>query len=136
MKKIIMLFVLCVASLAFAGCTSSADRVSDNLSKEAEKFNVVRSIVGVNTITDKVEFEARGRCSVEGDGLGSIPAVTVICKDTINGRNVYKKHFITVPDNLTVLVTQLDGINVSEFRSKIILKPQNLVPYLDLVTSG
>jgi len=134
MKKYLIIPALGVVFLS--GCGSSADKVSENLSKEAEKFNVVRSIVGINGITDKVEFEVRGRCSVEGDGLGRLRALTVICKDTDGGKNSYKKHFVGVPDNLIAIVTQVSGVNVSEFRSKIILKPQNLVPDLDLVTSG
>lgn len=135
MNKFIVLGLIAGSGLAVA-CGSSADKVSENLSKEAEKFNVVRSIVGINGITDKVAFEVRGRCSVEGAGLGAINAMTVVCKDTDGGKNTYKKHFVGVPDNLIVLVTQLDGVNVSEFRSKIVLKPQNLIPDLDLVTSS
>lgn len=125
-----------IAPIAFmlAGCASNADTASENLSKEAEKFNIVRSIVGINGITDKVEFQVKGRCSVEGDGLGALNALIVICKDTDNGKSTYKKHFVGVPDNLITLVTQLEGVNVSEFRSKIIIKPQNIVPDFDLVT--
>ncbi len=131
-KTGIALALLCVALLG--GCSSQADTVSDNLSKEAEKFNVVRSIVGVNGITDKVVFEVTGRCSVEGAGLGSLPALEAICKDTVDGKNIYRKHYVTIPDNVTVIVTQKEGVNVSEFRTKIILKPQALIPDLDLVT--
>lgn len=122
------------AAVSLAACSSQADTVSENLSKEAEKFNVVRSIVGVNGITDKVVFEVTGRCSVEGAGLGSLPALEAICKDTVDGKNIYRKHYVTIPDNVTVIVTQKEGVNVSEFRTKIILKPQGLIPDLDLVT--
>jgi hypothetical protein len=117
------------ATLATAGCGSQADAVSDNISKEAEKFNVQRRIVGVNGITDKVEFEVEGRCSIEGDGLGSLPAMTVTCK---HGKGDYRKHYITVPDNLILISTQLQGVAVSEYRTKIVLKPQGLIPDLDL----
>jgi len=37
-------------------------------------------------------------------------------------------------DNVFFISTQLEGVNVSEYRTKIILKPQNLVPDFDLVT--
>lgn len=123
-----------VCAITLSACGSNADKVSDNLSKEAEKFNVVRSIVGVNGITDKVVFQVEGRCSVEGAGLGSLPALTAICKDTVDGKTTYKKHFVTIPDNVTVIVTQKQGIHVSEYRTKIILRPENLVPDIDLVT--
>ncbi len=133
MNRIIAGFAVAVAVI-FAGCGSNADTVSKNLSKEAEKFGIVRSIVGVNGITDKVVFEVTGRCSVEGNGLGSLPALEAICKDTVDGKTSYKKHYITIPDNVTVVVTQKEGIDVSEYRTKIILRPEALVPDFDLVT--
>jgi hypothetical protein len=134
-KRLIALILILVVALSVVGCTSSADKVSDNLSKEAEKFNVPRRIVGINGITDKVEFEVQGFCSIEGDGLGNLNALIVICKDrTAVGKPTYTKHFVGMSDNMFFISTQLRGINVSEYRTKIILKPQNIVPDLDLVT--
>lgn len=133
MKKIAAVLMAGAFGFTFAGCESNADVASKNLSKQAEKFQVVRSIVGINGITDKVEFEVRGRCSIEGDGLGNLNALVVICKD---GPGDYKKHFIGISDNMTFISTQLEGVNVSEFRTKIILKPENLIPDFDLVTSS
>jgi hypothetical protein len=115
-----------VVALVVAGCGSQADTVSDNLSKEAEKFNVQRKIIGVNGITDKVLFEVEGRCSVESDGPAGALAVT--CK---HGPKDYRKHFVGLSDNVTFVSTQLKGIHVSEYRTKIVIKPS--VPDLDLV---
>lgn len=134
MKKVICAIMI-LSAIMVSGCTSSADKVSNNLGKEAEKFNILRSIIGVNGITDKVEFEVRGYCSIEGDGLGSLNALTVVCKDKAAGQKpTYKKHFIGMSDNMFFVSTQLQGVNVSEYRTKIIIKPQNIVPDLDLVT--
>lgn len=132
MKRIIISGLLLVALAAvLAGCTSQADTASKNLSKQAEKFNVQRRIVGVNGVTDKVEFEVEGRCSVEGDGLGDLDALEVICK---HGPKDYRKHWITLSDNVFTIITQEKGIAVSEYRTKIVLKPQEIIPDLDLVT--
>lgn len=118
------------AALAAAGCSSNADKVSDNLSKEAERFNVIRSIVGINGITDKVLFEVRGRCSLEyGDTMRD--TLDIICKE---GPGKFKKHYVHISDNVTFIATQLENVNVSEYRTKIILKPENIVPDFDLVT--
>jgi hypothetical protein len=131
MRKILLgATLICVALIASA-CGSNADKVSDNLSKEAEKFNVQRRIVGVNGITDKVEFVVEGKCSIEGDGLGNLNALIVTCKQ---GPHDFRKHYIGMSDNMFFISTQLKGLNVSQFRTKIILKPQNIVPDLDLVT--
>ena len=130
---LIGLACLVVTPLAVTGCGSSnADIASENLSKQAEQFKIVRRIVGINGITDKVEFVAVGRCSVEGDGLGNLAALTVICKDP----DGLRKHFIGQSDNMTFIVTQIDAANVSQFRTKFILKPESLIPDFDLVTSG
>lgn len=131
MKKYVAL-AIAVPALIVAGCSSDADKVSDNLSKEAEQFNVVRRIVGINGITDKVEFEVTGRCSLEyGDSMAE--TLDVICKDAPNS---YKKHYIRMSDNMFYISTQLEGVNVSQYRTKIILKPENILPDFDLVTGG
>lgn len=88
---------------------------------------IVRKIVGVNGITDKVEFEVVGLCSLEKGYLG----LEVICKQ---GPNDYRKHFVGLSDNMFFISTQISKANVDEFRTKIILKPQNIIPDLDLVT--
>ena len=132
--KILPLALLVLATAVggiLAGCGSQADTVSKNISVEAEKFNVQRRIVGVNGITDKIEFVVEGRCSVEGDGLGNLNALIVTCK---HGPKDYRKHYVGMSDNMFFISTQLKGIPVSEYRTKIVLKPQGIVPDLDLVT--
>jgi hypothetical protein len=65
MKRIAGTILTLIALGIFAGCGTNADTVSNNISKEAEKFKVGRRIVVTNSITDKVEFEVTGRCSFE-----------------------------------------------------------------------
>lgn len=120
-------------ALLTAGCSSDADKAANNISKAAEQFEVQRKIVGVNGITDRVEFEVEGRCSIEGDGLGALRALIVTCK---HGPKDFRKHYIGMSDNVFFISTQLRGIDVSVYRTRIILKPQNLVPNFDLVTGG
>jgi len=117
-----------VAVLILSACGSNADTASKNISKQAEKFQVQRRIVGVNGITDKVEFIVEGKCSIEGDGLGSLHALIVTCKQ---GPKDYRKHYIGMSDNMFFISTQLKGIPVSEYRTKINLKPA--APDLDLL---
>lgn len=128
MKKYIAVSLLLLATLAGCG-SSNADKVGENIGKEAEKFNVQRKIVGVNGITDKVIFIAEGRCSLEtNDAL--LGALEVICK---HGPDDYRKHFIGRADNVTFISTQVKGIDVSEYRTKFILRPESLVPDVDLM---
>lgn len=131
MRKLLVVPVVIAVAFLLTGCGSQADTVSDNLSKEAEKFNVQRRIVGINGVTDKVEFLVEGRCSIEGDGLGQLNALIVTCK---HGPRDYRKHYVGMSDNVFFISTQLKGIAVSEYRTKIIIKPQGIVPDFDLVT--
>lgn len=131
---LIILGLVAFFGLNFNGtCATDADKASENVSKDAEQFKVNRKIVGVNGITDKVEFEVIGRCSYENPP----GQIELICKEKDkdkDGPALFKKHTIFLADNIFVISTQLQGINVSVYRSKIILKPQNIIPDLDLVT--
>jgi hypothetical protein len=130
MKKKILAVALSGAAVLITGCSSDADKASDNLSKAAEQFEVQRKIVGINGITDKVLFEIEGRCSLER-GESMEQTLDVICK---HGPHDFRKHYVGLSDNVTFIATQLEGIDVSVYRTRIILKPQNLVPDFDLVT--
>jgi hypothetical protein len=124
-----------LAMFFVVGCTSAADKVSTNIGKDCEQFKCQRRIVGVNGITDKVEFVVEGRCSIEGSGLGGLRALVVLCKQAPgDGAASYKKHYIGMSDNMFFISTQLKGLKESEYRTKILLKPENVVPDFDLIT--
>lgn len=116
-----------VAAIAMSGCGEAADKVSDNISKEADMFRVGRHIVVTNSITDQVIWEVTGRCSFTvGDRR-----LDVVCKDA---PKKYTKATIGLGDNTTWASVQLGPINVSEYRTKIIFRPEAIIPDLDLVT--
>lgn len=115
--------------LLLTGCESSADKVSENISTAADNFEVQRKIVGINGITDTPAFEVEGRCSITDNG-GSLD---VICK---HGEDDYRKHKVGLSDNVFYVSTQLDGIDASEYHTRIIIKPQAIIPDFDLQTSG
>ena len=111
--------------LSAAGCASDASKVNENITTAADQFEVQRKIVGVNGIADTVAFEVEGRCSITDQG----DQLEVICK---HGPDDYRKHFIGISDNVYYVATQLDGINASEYNTRILIKPQNLIPNFDL----
>lgn len=119
---------LLVATLALAGCKSNAETVSENLSKEAEQFEVQRRIVGINGITDKELFLVEGKCSISREA----DALVVTCK---HADDDFRKHYVGKADNMIWISTQLDGLDVSEYHTKIVLKPESLIPDFDLETS-
>ena len=131
MRKFLAIVVVLAAGVTASACgDSNADKVDENIGKEAGKFNVQRSILFVNAITDEVLWQVEGRCSLEQNA--ALPRnLEVICK---HGPDDYKKHFLGLSDNVTWVSTQTEGIDVSEYRTKIIFRPESVVPDLDLVT--
>lgn len=88
--------------------------------------------MAINGITDKVLFEITGRCSLE-NGESMANTLDVICK---NADGTISKHYAGLSDNVTFVSTQIEGANVSTTRTRVILKPEQIVPDFDLVTSG
>lgn len=130
-KRLIVALLAALSAATLAACSSDADKAADNLGKAAEQFEVQRKIVGINGITDRVLFEVEGRCSLESGDSALGGSLEIICK---HGPRDYRKHFVGLSDNVTFISTQLKGIDVSVYRTRIILKPQNLIPDFDLVT--
>jgi hypothetical protein len=127
MRKKFVLLLAVVPVLFAAGCGSAADTVSKNISKESEQFRIERRVLVYNGITDKVVFLAEGRCSYEDYES----RLEVTCK---NGPNAYAKNVFGLSDNVTYSVTQIGTANVSEYHTKIILRPTSIAPDFDLVT--
>ena len=125
MKKIAL--TIAAAAFALAGCTSDADVASNNLSKQADNFEIPRRIVFFNGITDKYLLEIQGRCSIAPD-TGS-QKLDVVCK---LGDGSLKKHFLGLSDNVSYFVEQIDGANVSTDFYEVNFKPQSILPDIEL----
>jgi hypothetical protein len=103
---------------------SAASKAGENLSTAADNFEVQRKIVGVNTRTDKYLFYVEGRCSIDRQG-----DLIVTCK---HGENDYRKHFIGQATDVAWVSTQMDGVDVSEFRTRVVINPEGVIPDLEL----
>lgn len=126
MKKIIAgVFALIMVTSACS--TTDADVASENLSKAADQFEIVRRIVFFNGITDTYLMTIEGYCSIEADGLDNQLEVT--CKID----NEYKKHFLGLSDNVSYFVEQLEATDVSTSRYRVIFKPSVIIPDIDIV---
>lgn len=121
---VVLLVALGLVAVTAGSCASAADVASDNTSTAADNFEVERLIVGINTETGEVLFSVQGRCSITRDG-----DLVVVCKD---GPNEYKKHFFGLSPQTTYVSTQLEPIDVSVYHTRIILRPETIVPGFDL----
>ena len=123
MKKRLKIFFTILAMgcvMTFVGCTE-ADKVSENIRKEADNFNVYRRVVVINTRTDKIEFEIVGKMSVN---VGSSRLDCIVEDD---GR--YYKHIINLTQNNMFVIEDLGGSNVSKYKYEINYIPESIVPF-------
>lgn len=127
MKKFLAVLLALATMFVVTGCRTDADVVSENLSKSADQFEVVRRVVFYNGITESYMLTIEGYCSLGNyDSAGSL---SVTCKV---GPTEYKKHFLGLSDNVTYFVEQLDAANVSADHYKVIWKPTVIIPDINV----
>lgn len=126
-KKITILFGALVTVLmifALTGCDGrESEKVSHNVSQEADNFNVIRRVAVINMRTDKVEFEVIGRISV--DTAKSTKLVILVEVE----KGVYKKHIINMTDWNMYVVEDLYGAKVNEYKYEVNYMPESIVPF-------
>lgn len=119
-KKWILVAILCALAFILAGCTE-ADKVSANISKEADNFNVTRRVTIFNTRTDKLLLEVVGALSVQKSG-GDIDIIIEVAPNT------YKKHFVSLNSWTTYVVEDISGAYVDKYHYEINFLPETIVP--------
>jgi hypothetical protein len=116
-------------AVVITGCFERpADVASRNLSKQADMFQIERRIVFYNGITGEYMLSMIGKCSL--GNYDSSGRLSVTCK---TGPNEFKKHFLGLSDNVTFFAEQLEEVETSVYRHKIIFNPTTIIPDIDLV---
>ena len=122
MKKISAIILLILTGgMLLVGCSEAA-RVSSNLSKEADNFNVVRQVTVINCIEGDTLFQMSGRMSITADTNDN--QLEIIIEDD----GGYKKHFIGLSDNVTYVVEDLDVTDVSKYKYTLNYNPKMWIP--------
>ena len=121
MKKILFAISL-IALIGLTGC-NEADKVSYNISKEADNFNTIRQITVINCIQGDVLFQMTGKMSITADTNDN--QLEVIVEDD-NGK--YKKHFIGLSDNVTYGVEDVTDGDVSKYHYTLNFNPKMWIP--------
>lgn len=123
MKKLLtVVLLISIVTLTMAGCTE-ADKVSSNVSKEADNFNVNRRVAIINVRTDKVEFEVIGRISVDTSDKNKL----VIIAETAKGK--FKKHLINMTSWNMYVVEDLEGASVNKYKYEVNYMPESIIPF-------
>lgn len=126
-KSLRSIIAITLLTVILAGCTE-ADVVSDNLSKSADSFEVERRVVFFNGITDNYLLTIEGLCAIYEDGK----QLEVTCK---TGDEEYKKHFLGLSDNVSYFVEQTDAKYEDAYHYKVLFRPEQIIPDIELQTS-
>jgi len=126
-RKIAAALIVVAGVVGLSACTSDADKASENISTAAEAFEVQRSITATNGITGEVMLFAEGRCSFE---YPSASRIDITCK---YGPSEYRRHTYIKGDQDQVVIAQDVAIDVSEYNTRIVIKPQNILPEFDIM---
>jgi len=121
-KAILIILILTLVLTIFTGCRES-DKVSYNLSMEADNFNIYRLVTVINTRTDEVMFQIRGNISITKEADGDL---AIIGEDE-NGK--YFKHFVCLSRDVSYVVEQLSTSNVEKHKFEINFNPKMIFPF-------
>ena len=124
MKKTLLGILTAVAIAAATGC-NDAQIASNNLSRAADNFEILRRVVFLNGFTDSYLLSIEGLCSID-DEQNQLEVTCKVAEDT------YKKHFLGLSDNVTYFAEQLEGAQVSAYHYRVTFKPQVIIPDIDL----
>ena len=122
-KKIVGLLLAALGVFLMAGCSRESDKVSYNVSQDADNFNVVRRVVVTNVRTDEIMFEVVGRISLDTSNSEKL----VIIAET--GDGVYKKHFVNMTEWNMYVVEDLEGAEVNQYKYEVNYMPESVVPF-------
>jgi hypothetical protein len=130
MKKIattwvFIITILCIIAISTTGCrVREAERVSYNISKQADNFNVTRRLTVFNMRTDKCIMQMTGKMSIQNEGNNEISVIVEVDRK----RNVYQKHLIYLNEWTMYTVEDVSGANVSKYAYEMEFMPQTLIP--------
>lgn len=128
MKKFVIIslcLLMCVVmGFSMTSCETQAQRVSYNLSQEADNFNIVRQLTVINCIKGDVLFQMTGKLSIEADTMDN--QLEIVVEDG----GTYVKHFVGLSDNVTYVIEDLNlGKNeVSKYKYTLNFNPNMWIP--------
>ena len=123
-KYIIITITMVILCFLLSGCDErEATKVSYNVSKQADNFNVVRRLTVINTRSDRCILQMVGKMSIE-DQKDGIAVLVEVDRD----KSLYQKHYIYMNEWTMYTVEDVSGISVSRYAYEMEFMPQILIP--------
>lgn len=123
MTILIILVLLAIFAVTASGCRES-NRVSYNISKQADNFNVTRRLTVFNMRTDKCIMQMTGKMSIQNEGDNEISVIVEVDRK----KNIYQKHLIYLNEWTMYTVEDVTGAEVSRYAYEVEFMPQSLKP--------
>lgn len=115
--------LMTIGLTTLSGCANESEKVSYNISKEADNFNVRRRVAVINTRTDKIEFKVEGLISVDTSNSKKLVVIAEVSKGK------YRKHLINMTKNNMYVVEDLtDGTKVNKYKYEVEYMPESILP--------
>lgn len=105
------------------GCGTEAQRVSYNISQDADNFNQVRQLTVINCITGDILFQMTGKMSFEVDSVDN--ELEIVVEDEYGK---YKKHFVGLADNVEYIVEDITSEKSDKYRYELNFNPNMWMP--------
>ncbi len=120
-KTIALVILLVIISIILCGCMTEAEKVSHNVSKEADLFNVTRRVTVINARSDTPLLEIIGNLSVQHSS-GDIDIIVEV------GPGQYKKHFVRLNSWTIYVVEDISGAYVDKYHYEVNILPEMIIP--------
>ena len=108
MKKLLALALIFVMAINLTGC-SDANKVSTEISNDADNFKIYRTIKVFNCKTNDILFEFSGWCSIKVDSQDNQLEITYK-----TGDKQYAKDFIGLSNSVAYTITQEESSNIDK----------------------
>ena len=109
--------------VVFTGCQTEAQKVSYNLSLQADNFNEVRQLTFINCVTGDILFQMTGKMSITTDSADN--QLEIVVEDEYGN---FKKHFIALSPVTTYTVEDITSGDVSKYKYTFNFNPNMWVP--------
>lgn len=121
-KKIIISGVgFILTAVLLCGCTE-VDKVTYNVQKEADNFNVTRRLSVINARSDKPVLEFIGNFSISNNEANELVVTIEVAP------NVYKVDYVYLNDWTMYTVEDVSGAYVDKYHYEMNFLPEMIIP--------
>lgn len=124
MKKLIAsILLIAMMTALLTGCSmTQANKVSYNVSQQADNFNVTRRLAVINARSDEPVFELIGNFALSNSAYNELEVIVETAP------SVYKKHYVYLNDWTIYVVEDVSGAYVDPYHYEVNFLPEMIVP--------